>query len=197
MGSDTRDFAVPERFMLRGRFAPLETFTTRERSTPDPPTASPYDAAVYTASMPAVAFYTDEGVQLTPASEAERARQGHADTLADLDRIARLAADWDSYGGAPPATEAIKTARRLIGAVYEEALLSARNPALPYSVAPLSGGGVQLEWRGEDRAVEIQVGPSGALGYLLVKGAEPSCAYEEEDGVPESRILELVRSVQR
>jgi hypothetical protein len=114
-----------------------------------------------------------------------------------LERIARLGADWDSYGGAPPSSEAVKTARRLIGTVYREALLSARNPALPYSVAPLSGGGVQLEWRAENMAIEVQVGPDGAFGYLLVKGAEPSCAYEEGDGVPESRILELVRSVQR
>jgi hypothetical protein len=147
--------------------------------------------------MPDIAFYSVEGMQLTPASEAERARRAYADILADLDRIAGLGADWDSYGSTPPGIEALKTARRLIGTVYEGALLSARNPALPYCVAPLSGGGVQLEWRGENKAIEIQVSADGGFGYLLVKGVEPSCAYEEGDGVPESRILELVRSVQR
>jgi hypothetical protein len=197
MGSNPRSLAVPERFTLRGRFAPLETFTPRERFTPDPPTAAPYNAAVCTASMPAVAFYSVEGTQLTPASEAERARQTLANTMAELDRIVGLGLDWDSYGSAPPANVAVETARRLIVTVYRDSMLSARTPSLPYSIAPLSGGGIQFEWRGESKALEIEVSPEGALGYLLIQGAEPSSVHEEEDGVPESRILKLVRSVQR
>jgi hypothetical protein len=122
----------------------------------------------------------------------------HASSISrELERIAGLRPDWDSYGSAPPSSESINVARRLVGTVYGEALLSAKNPSLPYSIAPLSGGGVQLEWRGENKTVEVQVGPSGAFGYLLIKGVEPTCESEEEDDVPESRILELVRSVQR
>lgn len=198
MGSNMQSFTGPDRFMLRGRFSPPEKFTPRERFTPDPPPVSPYNAAVYTASMPAIAFYSNEGMQLLmPAAEAETARQTFANTMADLHRIAGLQADWDSYGSAPPTSVAVETARRLINTVYRDSLLSARAPYLPFAVAPLSGGGVQLEWRGETSTVEVEIGPQGAFGYLLIKGAEPSCVYEEEDGVPESRILELVRSVQR
>lgn len=182
----------PERFMLPERFNPPVRFTS------DAPPESPYSTAVYTAPMPAIVFYNHAGTQLSaPALEQEAAREIIKNTFDDLDRIAGLPADWDSYGSPAPTKKAVETARRLIMTVYGEALLSARNPSLPYSVAPLSGGGVQLEWRGENKATEVQVSPDGAFGYLLVKGAEPSCAYEEGDGAPESRILELVRSVQR
>jgi hypothetical protein len=181
-----------------------------QKFTPLSPPPYPQQSTSCTSSMPETAVYDENGTQLlTPELEAGAASRlpqswtvGHTiaptwSTLCDLERIARLGADWDSYGSAPPSSEAVKAARRVIGTVYQEALLSARNPALPYSVAPLSGGGVQLEWRGENKAIEIQVSADGGLGYLLVKGAEPSCAYEEADGIPESRILELVRSVQR
>jgi hypothetical protein len=202
MGSNTQSFMGPERFMLQGRFAPPKTFTPQDRFTPIARSSSPSNATGCTASVPAISpysdtYYNDEGIELSPASEAETARQTYGKTIADLKRIAGLGADWDSYGSAPPTNVAVETADRLIETVYRDSLLSARNPSLPYSVAPLSGGGFQLEWRGENEAIEVQVSPEGAFGYLLVKGAEPSCAYEEGDGAPESRILELVRSVQR
>ena len=193
MGSDVRSFAGPERFMLEGRFAPPKTFTPQGRFTPIPPSSFPFNAAGCTASGPAIAPYN---VELSPAAEEETARQPFANTMAELDRIAGLRADWDSYGSTPPTSVAVETARRLINTVYRDSLLSARNPSLPFSVAPLSGGGIQLEWRGETNTVEVEIGPEGAFGYLLIKGAEP-CVYEEEDSVSESRILELVRSVQR
>jgi hypothetical protein len=148
--------------------------------------------------MPTIAFYNDEGKQLSaPALEAEASRQIIRNTMDDLDRIAGLRPDWDSYGSAPPTGVAVGTARRLILTVYRNSLLSARNPSLPFSVAPLSGGGIQLEWRGEIATIEVEIGPEGSFGYLLIKGTDPSSVCEEEDGVSESRILELVRSVQR
>ena len=202
MGSDMQSFTGPERYMLQGRIPPLKTPTPQDRFTPIAPSPSPFDATRCTASLPAHVlyndtYYNDEGIEVSPAAKEETARQTFANTMADLDRIAGLRADWDSYGSTPPTSVALETARRLIITVYRNSLLSARTPSLPYSVAPLSGGGVQLEWRSETKAVEIEVGPEGAFGYLLVKGAEPSSVYEEEDGVSESRILELVRSVQR
>jgi len=197
MGSNMQSFTGPERFMLPQSFPSQERFIPSESPTGDAPPSSPSSTAVYTPSMPEIAIYINEGKQpLTPRSEAETARQAFAKTMEDLERIAALGADWDSYGSAPPTTVAVGTARRLINTVYRDSLLSARNPSLPFSVAPLSGGGIQLEWRGETNTVEVEIGPEGAFGYLLIKGAEP-CVYEEEDSVSESRILELVRSVQR
>ena len=181
----------------RQRFTVLEKFTPQERFTPDAPPAPPFNAAVYTASMPTFAFYDYEGKQLPmPVLVAEAARQIR-NTMNDLDRIAALPADWDSYGSAPPTMVAVGSARRLINTVFQDSLLSARGPSFPFSVAPLSGGGIQVEWRGESSTIEVEVGPEGAFGYLQIKGTEPSSVCEEEDGVSESRILELVRSVQR
>ena len=189
-----------------------------ERSTRDAETLSPRYNRQCTGEVPAYDSFYDEGgtLLLTPALAAQTEGQaitlvtdgspqlvvGHTivpvvSPLNELQRIADLPADWDSYGSAPPTTVAVGTARRLINTVYRDSLLSARNPSLPFSVAPLSGGGIQLEWRGETNTIEVEVGPEGAFGYLLIKGAEPSSVYEEEDGVSESRILELVRSVQR
>lgn len=190
-----------------------------ERSTPDAETSSPHYNQQYTAPMPPYTSFHDERytrLQTSPF-ESETGRQAVtpttgvsaytwaigrtippiAKTLNDLDRIAELRTDWDSYGSAPPTSMAVEKARRLVITVYQDSLLSARNPSLPFSVAPLSGGGIQLEWRSETAAIEVEIGPEGAFGYLLIKGVEPSSVCEEEDGVSESRILELVRSVQR
>jgi hypothetical protein len=74
--------------------------------------------------------------------------------------------------------------------------LGARDcPVVPYSVVPLSGGGVQVEWRGRDAVIEVEISPEGAFGYLLATGTEPSRQFEERDNVAESQIVELVRSV--
>jgi hypothetical protein len=118
-----------------------------------------------------------------------------AAALKDLERIEGLHADWDSYGSAAPSRVAVATARRIIWSVYMSSLNPGQRPVAPYSVAPISGGGVQIEWRGETRAIEVEVSPEGAFGYLLVIGVEPSCEFEERDNVPQSRILELVRSL--
>lgn len=189
-----------------------------ERSTRDAETISSRFNRQCTAVVRKYDSFYDEGgtLLLTPAMAADAEGQtitfvtdgspqldiGHtivpvASPLNDLQRIADLPADWDSYGSAPPTTVAVGTARRLINTVYRDSLLSARAPSLPFSVAPLSGGGIQLEWRGETDAIEVEIGPEGAFGYLLLKGTERSPDSEEKDDVSESRILELVRSVQR
>lgn len=198
MGSNVQSFPGAERFMLPGRFTSPETPTPRERFTPIASPLSPCNTTGCTASVPAIVYYNiDDGTPISPASEARTAQQTYANTMAELKRIARLGVDWDSYGSAPPTRVAVDAARGLVETVYQNSLFSARIPSLPYSLAPLSGGGIQLEWRGESNTIEVEVGPEGTFGYLLVKGTEPSFVYEEEDGVSESRILELVRSVQR
>jgi hypothetical protein len=68
---------------------------------------------------------------------------------------------------------------------------------VPYSVVPLSGGGVQVEWRGDAATIEVEISSEGVFGYLLVRGSEPLRDVEERDNVPQSHILELVRSVIR
>jgi hypothetical protein len=69
-----------------------------------------------------------------------------------LDEVAALQDNWDSYGGKAPTAEAVATARQI----------------LQSTAAPVSGGGVQLDWDNGDCDIEI-----GADGKIIVEPAEP------------------------
>jgi hypothetical protein len=90
---------------------------------------------------------------------------------AALNRIAQFAdlkTDWDSYGGDPPSSVARAEAGRWVEIVADLFGARAGDTAIPYSVAPLADGGIQLEWRGRNGVVELEVGPEGELGYLFL-----------------------------
>ena len=63
--------------------------------------------------------------------------------------------------------------------------------AVPYTVVPLSGGGVQIERRSDAGAIEVEVGPEGAFDYLLIKGTGASREFEERDNIPQLQVVEL------
>jgi hypothetical protein len=109
--------------------------------------------------------------------------------------IEAFGADWDSYGSEATNHVAVATAHRLIWEVNKWSLNARHSPCTPYSVLPVSGGGVQIEWRGPSAAIEVEITPEGAFGYLLAKGSGSTRKFEERDGVPECQIMELVRSV--
>lgn len=120
-----------------------------------------------------------------------------AETLNRLQQIEDLGANWDSYASEAPSHLAVATAHSVIWAVYMGSVHEGRRPTVPYSVVPLSGGGVQVEWRGDAATIEVEISSEGVFGYLLVRGSEPLRDVEERDNVPQSHILELVRSVIR
>ena len=101
--------------------------------------------------------------------------------------------DWDSYGSQPPSNHAIEAARDLVWNVISRRYPTARNKSLPYSIVPLSGSGVQIEWHGVTDSIEVEVGRDGRFGYLLTKNeASPNRHREERDNVSEAEILRLV-----
>jgi hypothetical protein len=119
-----------------------------------------------------------------------------AEAFKRLDAIKELPFNWDSYGSAPPSNTAVDAAHNLIWKAYLASLHdSGEKPAVPYVVLPLSGGGVQVEWRGVAGAIEVEISSEGVFGYLLARGTAPSREFEEMDNVPEFRILALIRSV--
>jgi hypothetical protein len=125
---------------------------------------------------------TISGQAIDPADVSESLRQ--------LEAIRELPENWDSYGSVPPSSTSIWEARKLILDALKEC------DSLPYFVAPLSGGGVQLEWRGIKRELEVEIGARGEFGYLVIEGkGTPNRRSKEEDNVSRTRILELVRSV--
>lgn len=104
----------------------------------------------------------------------------------DLQRILAFAAlecDWDSYGAEPISHDAIEGAQLLLSAVASQAEYKLGRGVKPYAVAPLADGGVQIEWRGAEYAIEVEISPDGRYGYLVVTGepAEPTVMEEAEN----------------
>ena len=112
-----------------------------------------------------------------------------------LAQIARLPADWDAYGSEPPSGIAVRRAYRLFDSVVNSFRGLVGERIRPFSVAPLPSGGVQAEWRSGNRAVELEVGPDGTLGYLTIEGAGPEADYEEGDEITSAEALALLSRV--
>ncbi len=82
-----------------------------------------------------------------------------ADTF---DMFVGLKEDWDSYGGIPITPEAITTAKQIIADAGK---------CIDAEVGPLPNGGIDIEWEIGDRALLIEVSPSGGVcGWALQQG---------------------------
>jgi hypothetical protein len=77
--------------------------------------------------------------------------------------LARLHADWDSYGSPPPASTNVVLTVGLLRETWDfHALLS------PPEVSPTPGGGIGLAWVGGTKTLEVMVMPDGSAEYLRV-----------------------------
>lgn len=112
--------------------------------------------------------------------------------LQRLVQLSGLAQDWDSYGGAPPSSQAISAARRLVIEVAEKFGGLSGELARPYAVVPIAGGGVQIEWAGPEAELEVEIGPDGSLSYLLVERRAGERKFEERERVSLTKIFETV-----
>jgi len=112
--------------------------------------------------------------------------------LRRIAQFAQLQPDWDSYGGDPPSQVALAEAGRWVEIVGDLFGPRAGTAAAPYSVAPLADGGIQLEWRGVNGTVELEVGRNGELGYLLVASEDSGTHTEEVDDASWSDVLRLL-----
>ncbi len=73
--------------------------------------------------------------------------------------------------------------------------LVAGQSALPWTVAPLANGGVQLEWKGPEGALEVEISPDGRLGYLLEVGQGADSSVQEGDDIADEHIERLLSFV--
>jgi hypothetical protein len=112
-----------------------------------------------------------------------------------LDELATLNENWDSYGGSPPTQTSIAEAHELLSKI--ETLLgpSAGKRVRPFDVAPIPRGGVQIEWRGGDLHLEVEIGPDGDLSYLLKKIRPTGREYEEAHDVESTSVLNELKRV--
>lgn len=90
-----------------------------------------------------------------------------ASVVRKLHVFAGLRPDWDSYGAAEITPAAIATARALLND------LALRPPAIaslvPSSIAPVATGGISIEWRRPNAALELWIDSTGAMDVVLDK----------------------------
>jgi len=84
----------------------------------------------------------------------------------DLNRVANLPENWDSYGSPSVAVELLSNAENFLDALNAEDIH-------PPFVAPVSGGGIQFEWQNKARELEIEFVQSNVFGYLKIIDDEP------------------------
>jgi hypothetical protein len=112
-----------------------------------------------------------------------------------LNGIQKFEDNWDSYGAQSPSDRAVTASNNLVWNVIARCFATSSKRAIPYSVLPLSGAGVQMEWRGITDSIEVEVSSDGKFGYLLTRNeASPARYREERDDVSEGEILRLVAS---
>jgi hypothetical protein len=67
----------------------------------------------------------------------------------------------------------------------------------PYDIAPMTDGGVVLEWRGVGGNLELEVHPGRKFSYLLIEGEGENRRFEEGDDIPRSSIISLLSRIFR
>lgn len=82
-----------------------------------------------------------------------------AQTIYELNRLAWLPVNWNSYGAIPVRPDAIRSAIRVLAHDVLE--------VPPPTVTPTARGGVQLEWGRGDDGVEVEIQPDGGISALV------------------------------
>jgi hypothetical protein len=141
--------------------------------------ATPMTLAIPAANYDAA---TEENIQADPAWRLRS-------MLERLDGMERVGRNWDSYGSEPPSATAIEKARTLVWDIVGHGFGAAGMRSIPFAIVPLSGGGLQIEWRGANDGIEVEVDPEGKLGYLISRGHEPNREFEEVDDVSETELV--------
>lgn len=118
------------------------------------------------------------------------------DAMERLAYLETLPADWDAEGASAPSPRAIATGHDfLIRAAWSLGGLVSEHPERlrPFAVVPLADGGVQIEWRTpEGNDLEVQIGPDGTFGYLLIEQRDEGRVFREDEGVSSDVVLRLL-----
>jgi hypothetical protein len=90
-----------------------------------------------------------------------------------LTRLASLPHNWDGEGGSSPQPQAIRSAERVLVAIETYRRLP------PVHIGPSSSGGLGLEWRHENRDLDLDISPDGSIEYL--KSIKAGARFDVED----------------
>jgi hypothetical protein len=112
-----------------------------------------------------------------------------------LDTLSKLEQDWDSYGALPLTPTALARADATMRKAVALFGVTLGERVAPYTLMPIADGGVSIEWRGPSAILELDIGPSGALSYLLIDHSADERVFEEASDVSEEQAFDLVRRV--
>jgi hypothetical protein len=115
--------------------------------------------------------------------------------LGQLDDIAKLGPNWDSYGADPPSPLALAIASKLLLMVDRHFGRLVDVQSQPQVVAPRADGGIQIEWGTRPVTIAVHTDPSGNLGYLYVDRRGDTPKYAEVPSAPWGKVLELIAKV--
>jgi len=118
---------------------------------------------------------------------------GFISALQRLDAFAVYPPDWDDGGAATIASDTILRAKELVHRVYRSVQHS--DEAEPFYIGPIPNGGIQIEWRGHIRTIEVEIRLDGTYGCLCVQvsASEPEMRYQRD--VPLATIVVSVAEV--
>ena len=131
---------------------------------------------------------SDVDLDVTPAGET----LGEPPALRRLAELSQLEEDWDSYGGLPPTPEALRAAKRLLTRILPRNGPVPGRGTDPDAVLPFPNGGVQIVWERDAEELQVDVGPTGDLGYLWIRQSGGHRESVEAEPVTDEAILALV-----
>jgi hypothetical protein len=108
------------------------------------------------------------------------ARRTLRKVISRLRELSELDANWDSYGAKPMTAQAATAAIELVSDLLDNCHEIDPKRFNPWMIAPLADGGVQLEWRLDSSAVEVEIDPDGKLHYLIE--LDNKVVAESDDG---------------
>lgn len=89
----------------------------------------------------------------------------YLDSLETVRRLGNMPENWDGFGSTSiPVRAAIATGYMLS--------LASQYTLMPPHIAPVPGGGLQLEWDRDNRSLELEIHPSGQMEFLVAEGEE-------------------------
>lgn len=102
-----------------------------------------------------------------------------------LETFETLRQDWDSYGAAPVSACALTTARVLLGDLSLRPTAFGGTTIVPFSVNPVATGGINIEWRRADAALELWINADGGIEAVFDRRrSEPRFEEKTLNSIP-------------
>jgi hypothetical protein len=99
-------------------------------------------------------------IQMLSQSEFLRIKYGMIDAERELESMAALRNDWDSYGANPPSADAVQASKSILSKLYE-ALIR------PTTIVPSAEGGVSIYFVNGDRSAYVENYNDGSQALVM------------------------------